>query len=292
MVTSRTHGRPTACWYPMRRVGAKGSGEFTRISWDEALERIAAGLGDVIAQARRGGDLAVRRHRKHGNDPGHLRRRTPALERAGHVPSCGDDLHDRRWVRHRLHAGRQPRRNGSGDPPAVEARRALGRERAVDESAPVATRSWRLARRARSVVAIDPIRTRTAAAERLAPGPVTGHRRRAGARPAARRAGGRQGGSGVHRPSHSRLGGVSPAHPRVPARARRGHHRHSRGVHRPSRPATGRDPADRHSHRHRPPAPRRRGHGRADDLVHSGRHRRLASRRAVASATTRAASTG
>jgi len=36
--------------YPMRRVGPKGNGQFTRISWDEALERIAAGLGDVIAQ--------------------------------------------------------------------------------------------------------------------------------------------------------------------------------------------------------------------------------------------------
>jgi anaerobic selenocysteine-containing dehydrogenase len=35
--------------YPLRRVGPKGSGEFKRISWDEALDRIAAGLGDVIA---------------------------------------------------------------------------------------------------------------------------------------------------------------------------------------------------------------------------------------------------
>ncbi len=35
--------------HPLRRVGAKGSGEFTRISWDEALERIAARLGEVIA---------------------------------------------------------------------------------------------------------------------------------------------------------------------------------------------------------------------------------------------------
>jgi len=35
--------------YPMRRVGPKGSGEFTRISWDEALERIARGLGEAIA---------------------------------------------------------------------------------------------------------------------------------------------------------------------------------------------------------------------------------------------------
>ncbi len=36
--------------YPMRRVGPKGSGEFTRISWVEALERIAARLGDAIAR--------------------------------------------------------------------------------------------------------------------------------------------------------------------------------------------------------------------------------------------------
>src|SRR5262245_45108448 len=35
--------------YPLRRVGPKGSGEFTRISWDEALDRIAAELGEVIA---------------------------------------------------------------------------------------------------------------------------------------------------------------------------------------------------------------------------------------------------
>jgi anaerobic selenocysteine-containing dehydrogenase len=36
--------------HPLRRVGPKGSGEFTRISWDEALERIAAGLADAIAK--------------------------------------------------------------------------------------------------------------------------------------------------------------------------------------------------------------------------------------------------
>ncbi|MCI0349426.1 MAG: molybdopterin oxidoreductase family protein [Acidobacteriales bacterium] len=36
--------------YPMRRTGPKGSGQFTRISWDEALDEIAARLQNVIAQ--------------------------------------------------------------------------------------------------------------------------------------------------------------------------------------------------------------------------------------------------
>ena len=35
--------------YPMRRTGPKGSGEFIRISWDEALDSIAARLREVIA---------------------------------------------------------------------------------------------------------------------------------------------------------------------------------------------------------------------------------------------------
>ena len=36
--------------YPMRRVGPKGSGQFTRISWNEALDRIAAEFDDVTAK--------------------------------------------------------------------------------------------------------------------------------------------------------------------------------------------------------------------------------------------------
>src|SRR2546427_3735461 len=40
---------PDRVLYPMRRVGSKGSGEFVRMPWDEALERIAARLRDVIA---------------------------------------------------------------------------------------------------------------------------------------------------------------------------------------------------------------------------------------------------
>ncbi len=35
--------------YPMRRIGPKGAGELTRISWEEALESIAARFREVIA---------------------------------------------------------------------------------------------------------------------------------------------------------------------------------------------------------------------------------------------------
>lgn len=47
---------PARLLYPMRRTGAKGAGEFARITWDEALDEIAARLGDI---ARRHGSEAI-----------------------------------------------------------------------------------------------------------------------------------------------------------------------------------------------------------------------------------------
>jgi anaerobic selenocysteine-containing dehydrogenase len=41
------HG-PHRLLHPLRRTGAKGAGEFTRISWDEALDEIHARVADVI----------------------------------------------------------------------------------------------------------------------------------------------------------------------------------------------------------------------------------------------------
>ncbi len=46
--TERTY-HPERLLYPMQRVGPKGSGQFARISWDEALSTIATRLGNIAA---------------------------------------------------------------------------------------------------------------------------------------------------------------------------------------------------------------------------------------------------
>ncbi len=47
--TERTY-HPERLLYPMKRVGPKGSGQFQRISWDEALDTVAAKLKAVAAR--------------------------------------------------------------------------------------------------------------------------------------------------------------------------------------------------------------------------------------------------
>ncbi|RMF24276.1 MAG: hypothetical protein D6760_03650, partial [Deltaproteobacteria bacterium] len=48
---------PSRVTHPLRRVGPRGSGRWKRISWDEALDEVARGLVDVLAD--RGGEGVV-----------------------------------------------------------------------------------------------------------------------------------------------------------------------------------------------------------------------------------------
>ena len=43
----RVH-HPDRLAYPLRRNGPKGSGEFTRMSWDEALDAVAEGISGAV----------------------------------------------------------------------------------------------------------------------------------------------------------------------------------------------------------------------------------------------------
>ncbi|BBY73526.1 hypothetical protein MPRF_04250 [Mycolicibacterium parafortuitum] len=44
------HYQPDRLLYPMRRVGAKGAGEFERITWDEALAEIKSRWTEIIGE--------------------------------------------------------------------------------------------------------------------------------------------------------------------------------------------------------------------------------------------------
>ena len=48
--TERTYHRQRVL-YPQKRVGPKGSGQFTRVSWDEALADISSRLKQIAARA-------------------------------------------------------------------------------------------------------------------------------------------------------------------------------------------------------------------------------------------------
>ncbi|WP_457331463.1 molybdopterin-containing oxidoreductase family protein [Rhizobacter sp. P5_C2] len=48
--TERTYS-PDRVLHPLKRVGPKGSGQFERVSWDEALSDIAARLGEIASRA-------------------------------------------------------------------------------------------------------------------------------------------------------------------------------------------------------------------------------------------------
>ena len=70
---------PDRLTQPLRRKGAKGSGHFAPISWDDALDLIAEKFLQAEQRSRPGGGLALLLRRHHG--PGDARRHQPAAPR-------------------------------------------------------------------------------------------------------------------------------------------------------------------------------------------------------------------
>ena len=226
-------------------------------------------------RVRCGSHMALRGLGQHGAPPGLLRRGATALERRRRLSTPHDDLHDRGRGGNRLHARRQPHRHGSRDPPLLEAHHPLGQQHADHQPSPVARHHDRTSeRRPPGGDRPDPDAHRRCRGQ--PPGARPRDRRRAGARAPARRAERGRGGSRLHRPPHARLGRVSPAHPGLPAGARR------RDLRPPGRGDRGAGEANRpHASHGHPgddgaPATRRRRDGGANHHLHPGRHRRLA----------------
>lgn len=165
---------PDRLLYPSRRVGAKGEGRFERISWDAALDEIAARLTGVIEQY---GGEAIWPYQGTGN--------------LGYIQGLEGNAGRRLWnvlgaSRHRMTICSVAGSVGSSY--------AVGTNRGMDPEALAESKLillwgtnpltsghhvWRFVQESRRrggyVVAIDPIRTRSAAQadEHLAPLPGT-----------------------------------------------------------------------------------------------------------------------
>ena len=128
--------RPDRLLYPMRRVGAKGEGRFERISWDEALDEIAARLQAIAAEFGAGIHPALQLCRHHGT--AERLRHGPALlsspgriaARPHHLLGGGRRRPDRR-------AGLPLRHRARAVPP-LQADYRVGREHARHQRASVA----------------------------------------------------------------------------------------------------------------------------------------------------------
>ena len=99
----RVH-HPDRVLYPLKRSGAKGSGEFTRISWQAALDEIAKRWKEIVQTQGPDRDPALQLSRYRG-DPQRPERRRRILQQTGRDDLRADvlrlgrvyGLHDDRW---------------------------------------------------------------------------------------------------------------------------------------------------------------------------------------------------
>ena len=145
----------------MKRVGRKGEGRFERISWDEALDTIAAKFTAIAASAGRTAGHRPVFVRRHDGTPAVRLDGPPLLPSAGRVAARPDDLRDRRQGRLGRH--RSARRSA----PIVE-QFEHSRLILIWGSNPIVSnlhfwsRAQEAKRRGAKLIAIDPYRSATA----------------------------------------------------------------------------------------------------------------------------------
>lgn len=81
----RRINHPDRLNYPMKRVGKRGEGKFERISWDEALDAIAASLKSVVAKY---GNEAVYINYSSGIVGGNITRSSPYASLVARLMNC------------------------------------------------------------------------------------------------------------------------------------------------------------------------------------------------------------
>lgn len=81
----RRINHPDRLNYPMKRVGKRGEGKFERITWDEALDTIAASLKDVVANY---GNEAVYINYSSGIVGGNITRSSPYASLVARLMNC------------------------------------------------------------------------------------------------------------------------------------------------------------------------------------------------------------
>ena len=227
------HANPDRLKYPLRRIGPKGSKQFERITWDEAIAEIGRRWREIIATY---GSQAIMPYSYLGNmglvqginsgDPFFNRLGTTVNEKT--FCASGSST---AWLLDR----RSDRRRRSGKLRAFQVHRHLGVQLDLDQSASLAVRA-RGAEARRQGGGHRQLPVAHGQGRRLAYLPAAGHRRRVGDghhqfdhQPGAGR-------SRLCRSAHLRLRGAEGARGRVHARLCREDHRRQSLRHQASSP--------------------------------------------------------
>ena len=267
---------PDRVLHPLKRTGRKGEGQFTPVSWAEALADIAARWQAIIDRVGRRSHPALQLRRRAGRDPAGIAR-SAALRIDGLHRAAARHLRRRGLGRH-AHDDRRRLRDRSRGHRPQPLHRAVGHEHHRHQPAllavcPRSAAARRPRGRGGSGAHADGRRGRLAPADRA------GRRRGAGAGDDACHGARRPGRSRLRRSPCRRLRCAGRARERLLARGDGGHRRTAGRRHRALRAGVRHHPAVAHPAAHRPRAPPQRRDAVPHGRVPAGAERGVAASR-------------